>query len=170
MSTLKTHDLEDIVAVTPGGDESPGNFVRHVEDKNSLGTVVAHDPRPQGFSKQAQVTVLWSREPLLIQVQSVPINAQSRVLRARWQAEQAEDLNAYGSMSGRVISPRTELKGEEEYNINELSPEEFDQLHSEADEIMHYDDGRIVVTRRAREAPDYLRQADGTIRSTYHRR
>lgn len=63
MSTLKTHDLEDIVAVTPGGDESPGNFVRHVEDKNSLGTVVAHDPRPQGFSKQAQVTVLWSKEP-----------------------------------------------------------------------------------------------------------
>lgn len=171
MSTLKTHDLEDIVAVVKDSDESPGNLVKHVDDKNSLGTVVAYDPRPQGFSKQPQVTVLWSKEPLLIQVQSTPINAQSRVLRARWQAEEAQDFNAYGAMSGRaIIAPRTILRGEEEYNIDELSSEELEQLQSQADNITYHDDGTLVVKRRSHETPDYLRQPDGTYRSTYHRR
>ena len=170
MSQLQTHDLKDICAVEHGKDESPGNLVRHVEDKNSFGTVVALDPRKQGFENQPQVTVLWAKEPKLIQIQSVPINAQSRVLRAKWSVEEHDDMRIYGSMSTpkfSVSQPR--LKGEEEYNAAELSPEELDQLRQEADNVTFHQDGHIVVERRADSPPDYLRGPDGTIRSTYRR-
>ena len=171
MSQLQTHDLKDICAIEAGKDESPGNLVRHVEDERSFGTVVAYDPRKQGFENQPQVTVLWAKEPIIVQVQSVPINAQSRVLRAKWQVEEQDDMRVYGSISTPKFSmsvPR--LKGEEEYNSHELSPEEMEQLRQDADNVTFHQDGRIVVERRADQPPDYLREPDGSFRSSYRRR
>lgn len=170
MSTLKTHDLEDIVAVTPGGDESPGNLVRHVKDEHSFGTVVAHDPRPQGFANQPQVTVLWSKEPILVNISTQQINAKSKMLKAKWSVSK-EEPTIYGDLNffnGKIRQP--ELRGEEEYDAHDLSSEELQQLQQDADNVTLHQDGRIVVERRASEPPDYLRGPDGNFRSTYFRR
>lgn len=172
MSTLKTHDLEDIVAVTPGGNESPGNLVRHVKDEQSFGTVVAHDPRPQGFSRQPQVTVLWSREPQLvnIDIQTQHINARSRPLRAKWSV--SEGATVYGGSPGAFNSKvfeRPRLEGEEEYGPDELDRELMERLHEEGADITFHSDGHTTVRRRADEPPEYLRRDDGGFNRTFRR-
>lgn len=168
MSQLQTHDLKDIVAVTPGGDESPGNLVRHVDDKNSFGTVVALDPRKQGFENQPQVTVLWTKDPRLVQVQSVPITTPSRPLRAKWSVR--EDAPIYGgSQFATRAFQRPELEGEEEYGPGDLTYDQVKQMHDEGANIEHHMDGTVIVKRKADVPPDYLREPDGSFRNTYRR-
>ncbi len=94
MTDLHTHDLNEIVAIEHGGDESPGNWVRHVDYANTMGVVVAHDPQPQGWSKQPQVTVLWSKPPHIIRIKSEVITAQARQLRTKWSIDVADDKDA----------------------------------------------------------------------------
>ena len=171
MSQLQTHDLKDIVAVTPGGDESPGNLVRHVDDKDSFGTVVALDPRRQGLENQPQVTVLWTKDPRLVQVQSVPINAPSRPLRAKWSVAK-EEPTIYGSDASffsRTIS-RPRLEGEEEYAPGDLDHDQLDEMRRNCDDITFHSDGSVVVKKTADSPPDYMREPDGSFRRTYYRR
>lgn len=92
MSELHTHDLNEVVATEPGRDESPGNWVRHVNYERTLGVVVAHDPTPQGFSQQPQVTVLWSKAPPILRIQTQEIKATSRQLRVGWSLETSPDI------------------------------------------------------------------------------
>lgn len=171
MSQLQTHDLKDIVAVTPGGDESPGNLVRHVDDKNSFGTVVALDPRKQGFENQPQVTVLWTKDPRLVHVQSVPINAPSRPLRAKWKVSE-EEPRIYGDSSffSRTISHPTRLEGEEEYAPGDLSHEQLEEMKHNCDDITFHSDGSVIVKKTTDTPPDYMREPDGSFRRTYFRR
>lgn len=171
MSVLKTHDLEDIVAVTPGGDESPGNMVRHVDDKASFGTVVAHDPRKQGFSQQPQVTVLWSREPVLVNVSVQQINSKPRPLRAKWSVSKEEPTIYGGSPDffNSKLFNQPKFEGEEEYGPGELDRDQVEELSREGDVTFHMDGG-VTVKRRAAEPPEYLRDAHGNITSRYFRR
>jgi hypothetical protein len=167
MSNLRTHDLEDIVAVTAGGDESPGNLVRHVDDKSSLGTVVAPAPRQRGFSRQPQVTVLWAREPIIVNISTQRINAKPRPMRAAWTMSQE---TKYVGDFNRLFTSRPRLEGEEEYDSAELSREQLDALKQAADNVTFHSDGRITVRRKADEPPGYCRGPDGVVRGTYFRR
>lgn len=169
MSTLQTHDLKDVCAIEHGKDESPGNLVRHVEDERSFGTVVALDPRRQGLENQPQVTVLWAKEPHLIKVEKFDIKAPSRPLRAKWSVAK-EEPTIYGGDLARKLFNAPIAEGEEEYGPGDLDGEQLEQLRDEADDVTFHHDGSVVVKRRARELPDYLRGPDGTIRSTYFRR
>lgn len=174
MAELGTYDLPDLVNVevdsgVQGGRPwtchktiVPGSFVHHKEDPNSYGTCLSRRWGPN--DKPMQCEVLWSRQPKLIQVnvQSVPIQAQSRKLNAKWSAEQASDLYAHGMISKSFVMKEV-FELEEEYE--NLSYEEVQKFHEDGADIQLHSDGRATVKRKTHEPPPRDILADGRIRN-----
>ena len=189
MGQLRTHDLPELVAInTTSGVQGgrpwtmhdtvqPGEPVQHKDFPNSYGICLSRRWGPN--DKPMQCEVLWSREPDLIKIDIQPIQAKSRVLRAKWTVAEAPDKFIYGAGSSDFIKKMhevAEFEGEETYDPLAASTTDLLKMMNEPDvkEITFNVDGSAVVHRRAhseRELPDYLREPDGSIRSlTYHRR
>jgi hypothetical protein len=104
MGQLRTHDLTVLLNVEDPGIGSwyvvPGSTVMHTEDRNSFGVCISRRPGPA--NKPEQCEVLWSKSPVIVEVQVQQINAQSRKLKAKWSAEAAEDFNAFEAMDKRI--------------------------------------------------------------------
>lgn len=151
MAQLEQLTTRDIWCPDEGSVE-PGKWVRHVEDDDSLGVVVAR--------VKQDVSVLWSRQPVLkIPVQTTPVQAQSRKLNVQWSAEQARPLIEGGYVSKAFI--RKEIfEIEEEYES--ISYEEVQKLHEEGADIRLHSSG-ATVKRKTDELPENTRQ-DGRIR------
>jgi hypothetical protein len=101
MSSLTQHPIWDLVTVPDmSDDENPGSWVRHTQDEDSFGMVVARSGPKHVGTEAEQVLVLWSKQPRLpdVKVQVTPINAQSRKLKARWSVQHEEDERAYAHM------------------------------------------------------------------------
>lgn len=147
MAEFDTYDLDDLVDVD---DEKvrPGSFVHHKDDLNSYGTCLSR--RHQEGNERCEV--LWSKQPKLIQIniQSTPIQAQSRKLRATWTAQEAEPL-IDGGFVGKTFVKKHLFDVEEEYE--NLSYEQVQKFHKDGADVQLHSDGRVTVRRKTDEPP-----------------
>lgn len=145
------------------GRLEPGAFVTHVEDQAARGTVVA-------MPSTRKVVVLWAQAPWMehVKVESKPILPPSPPRRAKWSMHQAEqsvyDVRGFGYLP----QPRT-FEGEEEYGPGELTSSQVKALVKDGGDVTYYQDGSVIVKRKAASPPDYLQKPDGSFRSTYYR-
>lgn len=80
MSDLRTHDLNEVCSVDPKKLLVPGIMVFYHGYYGTLGVIVALDPHPNEWTRQPQVTVLWSKAPPRV---NFSIHT-SRLLGVRW--------------------------------------------------------------------------------------
>ncbi len=163
MAQLQTHSLPDLVAIEkiegvqcgrkysiPATVE-PGRPVRHKEDPQSYGMVLSR--RWIWDDKPMQCEVLWSKEPVLVQVQVQSINASSRRLNTKWSAVETPDMiyGDVGMFSGKVACREPAFEVEEEFE--RLSYEEVQEYHKSGANVQLHSDGRVTVKRKTDDPP-----------------
>jgi hypothetical protein len=161
MAQLQTHSPNDLCNEDGTRDIKPGNFVRHTEDpRNSFGTCLS---RREADGKTV-CEVLWSKQPHLIQIQSTPIQAQSRKLAAKWSTQQSEDIGTYNGFIGKTPGSGPMYEVEEEYEYMDYS--EVQRLHTEGADVQLHVDGRVTVKRKTDQPPEHLGPNDRIMRSS----
>lgn len=154
MAEFNTYPLPDLIGLEQDEDGSnvvlPGKPVRHKDDKDSYGTCISR--RWIWDDKPMQCEVLWSKQPRLIQinVQSTPVRAQPRKLRATWTPQEAEPLIDGGFVSKTFVKKHL-FDVEEEYE--NLSYEQVQKFHEEGADVRLHSDGRVTVRRKTDEPP-----------------
>lgn len=164
MAQLQTYNTNEIVGLTLNGKDSgreplPGSPVRHRDDKQSYGVCLSSE-------SDGKHRVLWSKQPRVVDlnVQSVPINATSRKLNARWSAELAEDKMVYGIDASSKIAPSKQVfEVEEEYE--NLSMDEVRRFHEAGAEIEFRSDGSARVKRKTFDI-DEIKRDEKLFRQT----
>ena len=110
LAANQTIDAGDLAAAAAGDvmRDAAISFVKadvvgHNDSDQPFGEVDAKDGMPFEADQGADPTGVALKIPEIdIKIESIPVTAQTRKLRARWSPELAQDLNAYHSMDAEV--------------------------------------------------------------------
>lgn len=99
MGQLQTHDMSDLLSVNADGigvtgSPYPGTSVSYISDRTAFGICISR----RWADVKNVCEVLWSKQPLVLDVNVQTINATSRKLKAKWSAESAADINAFAEL------------------------------------------------------------------------
>lgn len=100
MAQLQSYERSLIVA-EESKDPVPGAFAQHVDDQWSFGTIVAVG--------EGMTTVLWSKQPWVLNVVRQDIKAVTRRLTTTWSMDDEPNFIA-GALTGIIMCKTTPLE------------------------------------------------------------
>lgn len=181
MSSLRSHDINELRSVLPFGKVEPGDIVKHVDDSSSFGTVVfaeqpTHKQKPELSTiryphqvvvpkPERQISVLWTKEPKPQIDYQVIKNKQPSPIKTRWDVEELEDLETFHGIDrhARLIHSRR-FNVEEVYES--MEKDRIDLLHESGAEIEFSIDGTVRVRRTLPCTPENIREYN-SVRSKW---
>lgn len=153
MTQLRIHPLPDLVAANATNDAQacrpaavnnairPGDLVRHKNDPDSYGMCLSRcwiwDDKP------VQCSVLWSREPVLLDTHK----NYTKVLSRKFDIEEATSpiYDSYTSRSHSSFTIHEEREIEEERAY--IDADEEKRLREQGDHV-EFRDGRVIIVRK----------------------
>jgi len=148
VSQLGQYKSDELMGI--GTRQMPGSWVRHRDDKQSFGMVVA--------KVGDQVEVLWSKQPFSINIQKEEIYVAPVPRRSHVNFVQGPDHMSPG------FKEIASYELQESYEYGDINSVDVEQMTKRGDHVTLHQDGRVEVERKVEKLPWYVKPEDVHVR------